>query len=636
MAGVRAWARIDVRRRWRSLAVLALLVALSAGTVMTAVAGARRADSALDRLLAETHAATVRIPALDADVDRFRADVAEATGRDDPEVRSLGDEYDVHRRSIRFEAGALLALGGAAALAALFLVGQAIWRHVSAGAEHRATLEALGMDRRQRLVGAVLPLVAAGTAGAAVGAGASVVASRWFPLGTAAVVEPDPGVRVDPVVLGAGFLICVLAVGVVAVAGAVAALLDVRRRPPASHPSRVVAAIGRVGLPLPLHLGTRFALEPGRGRVRVPVVSTLLVAVLGVGGLLGALLVADGVQESLDHPDRFGRTYDTGTFTGLSGRDFVPTARLRRALLDDPAVAGAGALRVATATAGDARSSVVLYGVDDGASPLAAVVLEGRMPDSQDEVALAPQSLAGLGVDIGGTVRLAGSRDERMLTVVGTVLMPEGPDNRYDEGGWLSRHGFDRLFKGFDLRLLLLAGADGRSPAEVSAAANAAVAREVPDAVRWLLPFEAPSGDGPGEQLRQVRVLPYVLGGFLALLAAGVVGHALITAVRRRGAELATLRAVGTTPVQTAGIVYAQSAVAAVTGLVFGIPLGIAVGRTVWRLVAESTPLLYVPPTAWWAVLAVVPAAALSAAVFAVLPAARAARGQVAAVLRTE
>ena len=103
-----------------------------------------------------------------------------------------------------------------------------------------------------------------------------------------------------------------------------------------------------------------------------------------------------------------------------------------------------------------------------------------------------------------------------------------------------------------------------------------------------------------------------------------------------KAVAVATLRAVGTTPVQTAGIVYAQSAVAAVTGLVFGIPLGIAVGRTVWRLVAESTPLLYVPPTAWWAVLAVVPAAALSAAVFAVLPAARAARGQVAAVLRTE
>ncbi len=50
------WAAIDVRRRWRSLLLLGLLAGVTAGLALSAVAGARRTDSALPRLLAQTHA----------------------------------------------------------------------------------------------------------------------------------------------------------------------------------------------------------------------------------------------------------------------------------------------------------------------------------------------------------------------------------------------------------------------------------------------------------------------------------------------------------------------------------------------------------------------------------------------------
>ena len=61
MTVVRAWLRIDLRRRWRSLAVLTLLIVLAGGTVMASLAGARRAASALQRLSEPTLPATTAV-----------------------------------------------------------------------------------------------------------------------------------------------------------------------------------------------------------------------------------------------------------------------------------------------------------------------------------------------------------------------------------------------------------------------------------------------------------------------------------------------------------------------------------------------------------------------------------------------
>ncbi len=59
-SGARAaafWARRDVRRRWRALVILGVLIGVTVGFALSAWAGARRTDSSLDRLRVQTNAA---------------------------------------------------------------------------------------------------------------------------------------------------------------------------------------------------------------------------------------------------------------------------------------------------------------------------------------------------------------------------------------------------------------------------------------------------------------------------------------------------------------------------------------------------------------------------------------------------
>ena len=130
----------------------------------------------------------------EAALPAFKAHLAELTGRSDINVRNLPEELRHRQRAASFEAMWLLAFGIAAFVAALVLVGQALARYVSASLTEVQVLRALGMTRKEGVLAASVGPFLAATVGASAGVAIAVVASRWFPIGSAAYAEPAPGV----------------------------------------------------------------------------------------------------------------------------------------------------------------------------------------------------------------------------------------------------------------------------------------------------------------------------------------------------------------------------------------------------------------------------------------------------------
>ena len=150
------------------------------------------------------------------------------------------------------------------------------------------------------------------------------------------------------------------------------------------------------------------------------------------------------------------------------------------------------------------------------------------------------------------------------------------------------------------------------------------------------LHVDRPRPPADQQNLRNVRALPLLFGAFATVLALGALSHVSLSVLRRRRGDLAVLRSLGCTPLQLRGMLAWQAITIAGIGILVGVPLGLAGGRTAWRLVTEATPMVYVEPLHVVALLLVVPVVLLLANVVAAWPGHRAARISLADVLRTE
>ena len=206
------------------------------------------------------------------------------------------------------------------------------------------------------------------------------------------------------------------------------------------------------------------------------------------------------------------------------------------------------------------------------------------------------------------------------MRVTGIGFGVESSTTPYDTGGWITPGAYNTLFTGFKEHGALLALRAGADPGRLISRLR----RLATDGGQLLI--FPPFAPRQRAEITDIRVLPVALGGFLGLLAAGAVGHALTTVVRRRARDVALLRALGLTRRQARWVAAAQASVFGFAGLLAGVPLGLAAGRALWRAAAGFIPVYYQPPTAPWALLLIGPAVLACALVLALVPGGRAAR----------
>jgi hypothetical protein len=347
-------------------------------------------------------------------------------------------------------------------------------------------------------------------------------------------------------------------------------------------------------------------------------------------GVLASFTFAAGVADAAGHPARFGQTFQLAATFGEGGHDWLPAEKIIAATARDRDVTAVNDSLVAVAEADHVAVTVFSYRPVGGSLPV--VLTSGRLPGSAGDVVLGATTAHKLRLRVGSTVRLTGTTGPHDLKVSGIGFVPDDAHNDYDEGAWADESGFHALF-GTDYKyhrafVALRPGVDHEATLGRLVTAVKAIDKRAY--------FETAHPTGRLAEVQDIRILPLFLSGFLTLLAVVAVGHALATTVRRRGHEVAVMRALGMTRPQARLIVITQASLLAAIGLAFGVPTGIALGRTLWRVVADQTPLLYVPPVALWALLAIGPAAIVLANLLALRPGHLAARLRVGHILRAE
>lgn len=555
------------------------------------------------------------VPAFLRQLERLERELAPPAGGE--EFRAFEVEVESEGRAEVDTTASTLVTGLAvfaavAGLTGMLVVGQAFARHHALTALDQQIEAALGLTRVQRAGSRALAASVSAGLAAAVTAGGTALAGSGDPIGALSVYEPNPGrsVNVALIVIGsaiAAFVVLAAAGGTAWIAG--------RSRPAARpwQPRWVDRLSAR-----PAAIGVRFAIGAGAGAAARAARVGLAGLVLGIVGIVGALTFDASLTRLVDTPARYGWSAD---FAIVDSRPDID-----QQVLEDARVAATTRYRTSNAQVGGVPGTVDVVSAEYLQAHTGWWIVDGREPRTDEEVMVGLRLADDLGLDVGDTISVGGSRpaERDPVTVVGTGVEPPLGDHEFGSVLLMTSAGYDRFAQTEPFTQTLVRA---KRPGDADAVLDDYKSK-------YELTFQAlpPAVDN----LRQLERLPALLGGFIAVVGFAMLAHAMVIAVRRRSHDLAVLRAVGYTPGQTATAIVTMALVVGLLALAIGVPIGISAGRFLWQLVArdasvEGDALVPVLRTLWISV-----GVLLAALVVATLPARRAATFAPATLLRAE
>jgi len=537
-------------------------------------------------------------------------------------------------KTLRYEVQALWILCALISLAGIAIFGQAISRQISAEGADDHVLLSIGMTPRQLVRAGLLRAAVIAIVAGVIAALTAIAASALTPIGLSRLIEPNPGIRIDSLIVfgGAGLVFfIVLATSAVPTARAARSASRVLEERP-SRPSRAATFAAATGAAPSTVTGLRLAFESGHGARSVPLRSALLGLALAVSSFAAAGTFTASLNHLITTPSLYGYGWD---FITLGDS----TAQTLDAIQPDPdleAIAEGGATNIRI---GNTHLIPFTYEPGHGISP---TMLEGRAPAASDEIALGDSLLKSLHAHIGSTVSVFYD-DQKVrhpraasMRVVGRTVVPTFFFQAVEPGqsSAITMAGYRRLQAAASVP-----AEQNQAPLIVRykpgtdvEAKLAALQKEIP----FLFTMQVRRAATELSAVSRSSGVPLTLTEVLLFMAVATLVHVLVTSVRKRRRDLAILKTIGFVRRQVRGAVAWQATALTVMALAIGLPIGVGIGRWVWTVFAGSIGVVPAPSVRVIVIVLAVPSAILAANLIAAMPARAAALTRPALVLREE